>query len=242
MPTQIHIAATPEQVAEDFARYFAQWAEGKPAITLALSGGSTPRMLFRLWATQYRDSIDWKKIHFFWGDERCVPPDDEESNFKMANGLFLSQIDIPAENIHRIRGEAAPEAEARRYAEDILRNVFSRNGLPSFDMILLGMGDDGHTASIFPQQMELLYSEAICGLATHPQSGQQRVTLTGKVINNASEVAFLVSGQEKAGKLEEIIKGKPGSEKYPAAHIEPTEGELHWFVDEAAAERLKQGL
>ncbi len=238
MPTQIHIAETPQQVAEDFARYFAEWVKDKPGATIALSGGSTPKALFRLWAEQYRDSIAWEKVHFFWGDERCVPPDDEESNFKMADDLFLSRIKIPKENIHRIRGEAEPEEEARRYSEEIARCVSSRNGLPSFDMILLGMGSDGHTASIFPHQMDLLSSEAVCGVGIHPESGQRRITLTGNVINNAHEVAFLVTGWEKADKLEAIIKGKKESSNYPAAHIEPTDGGLHWFVDEAAVKGL----
>ena len=239
MPTEIHIAGTAEQVAEDFAQYFADWVEKKPLVTVALSGGSTPKVLFRLWAERYRGRIDWTKVHFFWGDERCVPPDDEESNFKMANGLFLSKIDIPQENIHRIRGEADPAAEARRYAAEIQDTVSIRSGFPAFDMILLGMGGDGHTASIFPHQMELLNADVICGLATHPESGQQRITLTGKVINNASEVVFLVTGQGKAQKVEEIIKGKEGSRRYPAAHMEPINGELHWFTDQAAAARLK---
>ena len=239
MPTQIHIAETAEQVAEDFAHFFAAWVKDKPLVALALSGGSTPQVIFRLWAEQYLESIDWKKVHFFWGDERCVPPDDEESNFKMANDLFLSKIDIPRENIHRIRGEADPAGEARRYAAEIQDTVSIRSGFPAFDMILLGMGADGHTASIFPHQMELLNADVICGLATHPESGQQRITLTGKVINNASEVVFLVTGQGKAQKVEEIIKGKEGSRRYPAAHMEPINGELHWFTDQAAAARLK---
>ena len=239
MPTQIHIAETAEQTAEDIAHFFADWVKDKPLVALALSGGSTPQVIFRLWAEQYLESIDWKKIHFFWGDERCVPPEDKGSNFKMANGLFLSKIDIPQENIHRIRGEADPEEEARRYAAEIQDTVSTRNGFPAFDMILLGMGGDGHTASIFPHQMKLLTADAICGLATHPESGQQRITLTGKVLNNATEVAFLVTGQGKAQKVEEIIKGKEGSSRYPAAHIEPTHGRLHWFVDEAAAAGLR---
>lgn len=238
MPTQIHIAETPQQVAEDFAHYFAGWAKGKPKITVALSGGSTPKVLFRLWAEQYRNNIAWEKVHFFWGDERCVPPDDEESNFKMANDLFFSRVKIPEANIHRIRGEADPEEEARRYSAEITRYVSSRDGLPSFDMILLGMGADGHTASIFPHQMGLLSSDAVCGVATHPESGQKRITLTGNVINNAKEAAFLVTGWEKADRLEEIVKGKENCTDYPAAHIEPTDGGLHWFVDEAAAQGL----
>ncbi|MCB0584746.1 MAG: 6-phosphogluconolactonase [Phaeodactylibacter sp.] len=241
MPTQIHIAETAVQVAEDFAQYFAEWVEDKPRVTLALSGGSTPKVLFRLWAEQYRDSIEWGKVHFFWGDERCVPPDDEESNFKMANGLFLSRIGIPEENIHRIRGESRPEEEARRYAEEIVRFVNARNGMPSFDMILLGMGSDGHTASIFPDQMELLSVETLCAVATHPESGQQRITLTGKVLNNAEEVAFLATGQGKAAMVKKIINGEADSQHFPAAHIEPSQGELHWFIDQDAAEGLKKG-
>ncbi len=239
MARKIHISSTPEGVAHDFAEFFASWLKEKAIVTVALSGGSTPRVLFEHWAEEYKDSIDWSKVHFFWGDERCVPPDDEESNYKMAHELFLSKVDIPEENIHRIKGEAEPVEEARRYAEELLRYVSSRNGFPSFDMVIQGMGEDGHTASIFPDQMELLLTPALCAVAVHPETGQQRITLTGKVLNNATEVVFLVTGKNKAERVEDILGGGGKAREYPAAHIRPEEGGLHWFLDKAAAAKVE---
>ncbi|MCB0569914.1 MAG: 6-phosphogluconolactonase [Phaeodactylibacter sp.] len=230
----LHISSTPGLVAHDFAEYFAEWAAGKPSVHLALSGGSTPRALFRHWAEHYRERIDWSSIHFYWGDERCVPPDDEESNFRMAHKLLLGPLGIPENQIYRIRGEAEPEAEAERYGRLLQQQLPTRHGLPAFDMIMLGMGEDGHTASIFPHQMELLTWPTPCAVAIHPETGQGRVTLTGPVLNNASEVAFLVTGAGKAEKVKEIFTGTDSSRRYPAAHINPKGGKLLWFTDEAA--------
>lgn len=236
-----HIADTPGQVARDFAEFFEQWlAEKKEPVNIALSGGSTPAVLFRLWTETYHDRIDWEQIHFFWGDERCVPPDDEESNFKMANDLFLSAVGVPSCNIHRLRGELPGEAEAGRYGEEIAECLPERDGWPVFDLIMLGMGGDGHTASIFPHQMNLLESEEICALAEHPVSGQERVTLTGKVLNNAREVVFLVTGQSKAEKVSSILNGESGASEYPAAHVNPPHGQLHWFMDQKAAKGVDE--
>jgi 6-phosphogluconolactonase len=235
---QVHISVDADAIASDFAAYFAEWASHQGVINLALSGGSTPKALFRCWAAHYHDSIDWEKIRFFWGDERCVPPDDEESNYRWADELFLSPLGVPQAHIFRIRGEAPPEQEAQRYAQVLQQLLPSRNGLPAFDLILLGMGEDGHTASIFPNQMELLQAPGSCAVAAHPETGQQRITLTGKVINNTQAAVFLAAGAGKAQKVREIIGHLPGSEQYPAAGIHPFEGSLHWFLDEAAAQLL----
>lgn len=223
------------QVAESFAVFLAFWLKQRNRVTIALSGGSTPTLLFRHLAEQYRDRIDWSKVHFFWGDERCVPPDDAESNYGTARELLLQYIAIPAGNIHRIRGEAEPAEEARRYEAEIREFVPNAGNLPAFDLVLLGMGSDGHTASIFPDQMELLEADSLCSVARHPETGQQRITLTGPVINNARQVAFLVTGAGKAEKVEEVIKKKGAWKDYPAAHIDPERGDLYWFLDAEAA-------
>lgn len=234
MKTIYKIYSDPQAVATVFAVFFENWSRESKPFTVALSGGSTPKILFRHLAEKYRDDLDWGSIHFFWGDERCVPPGDEDSNFKMTNEMLLQHIPIPKENIHRIHGEDQPEEEARRYAAEIREFVPVKNGLPAFDLVLLGMGEDGHTASIFPHQMELLHSEKICEAATHPVSGQQRISLTGPVINQAEKVAFLVTGAGKSNIVSEIRHRKGDWESYPAAHIRSA-GTLYWFLDEEAA-------
>jgi 6-phosphogluconolactonase len=234
MKSHQFICPTPDAVAVAFAAHFQKWVvKKKGSYSVALSGGSTPKLLFQHLAEKHRDSIPWEKVHFFWGDERCVPPDDAASNFKMTAETLLRHIDIPQENIHRIRGEAGPVLEAERYAAEILEYVPIKNAWPAFDLVMLGMGEDGHTASIFPHQMELLDSTKICAVAAHPLSGQQRITLTGKVINKADKVAFLITGHSKQ-KVLKAIREKTGHwETYPAAHIR-AEGDLYWFLDASA--------
>ncbi len=227
-----------QSVAQAFADHLVQRLGEKHPFRLVLSGGSTPRLLFQLLAESYRERIDWSRLHLFWCDERCVPPDDEESNYRTARELLLSRVPIPESQVHRIRGEAPPEEEAERYSDLIDKETPRVNGWPRFDLIMLGMGADGHTASIFPDQMQLLDSEAICGLARHPESGQQRVTLTGGVLNNAAEVAFLVTGADKAERVREVLAREGEWKRYPAAHIQPTEGEVLWFLDAAAGREL----
>lgn len=238
MEPNIHIYSDNEAVAAAFAEWFVDWAAAKGKVTVALSGGSTPKALFRILAEQYEEKVDWSKIHFFWGDERCVPPDDDESNYGMTQDLLLRHIDIPMANIHRVKGEDDPEQEATRYGELIEEHVKMEDGYPVFDLILLGMGSDGHTASIFPHQKELLMAESICAVATHPESGQQRITLTGPVINRAQQIAFLVTGASKTDKLRQIIREEGEWFGYPASHIRPLSGKVDWFVDEAAAAEL----
>ncbi|HMQ49657.1 MAG TPA: 6-phosphogluconolactonase [Saprospiraceae bacterium] len=226
----------PKALSLAFAQLFAVWSRLKKPLHVALSGGSTPRLLFELWGSEYLHTIDWSAFHFWWGDERCVPPDHPESNYKMAWGLFLSKLDIPADQIHRIRGEADPEREAKRYAEELATHLPMSNGWPVFDLILLGMGEDGHTASIFPDQIDLFYSQEYCVVAQHPQSGQLRVSFTGGVLNQAQEVAFLVTGAAKATIVSAIFNQQEGWMAYPAALVKARE--LTWYLDDAAAGAL----
>jgi 6-phosphogluconolactonase len=205
----------------------------KQHFTVALSGGSTPGILFRHLAENYRERIPWEQVHFFWGDERCVPPDHPESNFGMTNEALFQHISMPPENIYRIRGEAPEQEEAVRYSTEIQQFVLQENGWPAFDLVLLGIGADGHTASIFPEKMELFKSEKICAVATHPESGQRRITLTGRVISNARKVAFLVTGSSKREVVLEILERRGQWENYPASHVRAAE-DLYWFLDEAA--------
>ena len=222
-------------MAAGFARFLYQYAANQQEVHLALSGGSTPKLLFQLLASESSGQIDWQKVHLYWGDERCVPPDHSDSNFGVVRDLLLDHINIPEANIHRVKGEADPQEEAKRYSKEIRDTLAIQDGWPVFDIILLGMGGDGHTASIFPHQMELLDPPVICEVAQHPESGQQRITLTGRVINNAKEVVFLVTGEGKAEKTGEILNSKGAWESYPAAHIRPNSGQLHWFLDQKAS-------
>ncbi len=227
-----------EAMARAFAEFLAKKSSENESLTIALSGGSTPKALFKILSNDYKDTIDWSKLHFFWGDERMVPPSHEESNFKMTDDLLFSQVSIPESNIHRIKGENELVEEVSRYGKEIEENVGSQNGTPSFDIVMLGMGADGHTASIFPPDIDLINANTICAAGTNPESGQRRVTITGTVINNAKHVCFLVTGAGKAEKIDEIFNQKADYLAYPAAHIKPNAGELIWFMDESASSKL----
>ncbi|MBK5194631.1 MAG: 6-phosphogluconolactonase [Proteiniphilum sp.] len=235
----IEVFNTLNDLNHSFTSWLKELLTEKESITIALSGGSTPKSLFDYWATLPEEEIDWKKIKFFWGDERCVSPTDEESNYKMTKEHLFDFVPVPEDNIFRIMGENDPAAEVLRYGE-ILQDKLERvNGIPTFDIMMLGMGDDGHTASIFPYEMTLWDSVENCVTATHPQSGQKRVSLTGKVINNAKNVVFLVTGENKAEKVKEIISDPDlAAKKYPAARVQPDSGNLHWFIDVKAAQML----
>ncbi len=225
---QLKKFADPQTLAEHFARQLIDWIKERDSLHVALSGGSTPKLLFRILAKE--QDVDWSKVHLYWGDERCVAPDDVESNYKMTKDLLLDRISMPVENIHRIRGEADPEEEAQRYAQLVQDQLPITNGLPVFDLIILGMGGDGHTASIFPHQMELLTAPSNCAVASHPVSGQRRVSLTGRVLNNAKQVAFLITGAGKREVFNEILHRRGVWRSYPTSHIQPA-GELSFYVD-----------
>ena len=202
--------------------------------TIALSGGNTPRALYELLARDYATTIDWNHVHLFWGDERNVPHSDIDSNFRMVKESLLDRTDIPLENVHAvpILKDDTAAAVAIRYAA-VLQDIFGQ-GIPEFDLILLGLGNDGHTASLFPGMSEQEMMNGIV-IATHsPVKPFERISLTLNVINNARNVFFLVAGEEKKQILKAVLADEGNSDsKYPAAHVKPR-GELVWFTDEAA--------
>ena len=240
-PTIKEFKDNPE-VADCFAaelvEMIAELGKSQSKITVSLSGGSTRKLLFSVLAENYADKIEWSKVHFFWGDERMVAPDDEQSNFGEANALLLSKVNIPESNVHRVLGESEPVAECARYETEIEKHVEKdEQGVPAFDILMLGMGSDGHTASIFPHEMEFLTSQRICELATHPESGQKRVSVTGKVLNAAKNLVFLVTGAGKADVLAEIINQTGAFESYPTSFVKPASG-VTFYIDKAAGAKL----
>lgn len=239
MNPNLHVFNSPEELAHELADKLIALLAKHPhqAFHIALSGGKTPNLLFSVLADRYAVSSVWKDVHFWWVDERMVPPYDPESNYGTAHELLFSRINIQKENIHRIKGENNPEEEALSYAQQIREKVFLSDDWPVFNLILLGMGDDGHTASIFPDQMHLLQSSHICKVAVHPQSKQKRVTLTGQTINAGSKVWFIVTGASKADKLKAIFTNSLDAMALPAAHIKPLHAELKWYVDQEAAKQ-----
>jgi len=229
-----------DRLAQDFRKAVENKSKAGEMIFIALSGGKTPRIFFDVLAKPpYLGEIPWEKVNLFWGDERCVPPDDPESNYKMANDSFISKVNIPDDNVHRIIGENPPELEVNRYAKEIQTNLpDEKNVFPVFDWIFLGMGDDGHTASLFPNSLTLHEKTDICVIAEHPSTGQKRISLSLPVINNARRVSFLVTGKDKAPVLKEILEKGATLLPYPASKISPTDGLLEWYIDKAAAPEL----
>jgi 6-phosphogluconolactonase len=221
-------------------------SEGR--FTIALSGGGTPKPLYQLLATPpYKQKIDWKKVLVFFGDERCVPPDDAHSNFKMARLALLDHVDIPAENIFRMRGEDDPERAANEYAEDLEKNFAQSTDETEateprirFDLILLGIGDNAHTASLFPGLPGVMeHSRWV--LAQYVEVvGMWRLTFTPVVINAARNVAFLVAGADKAPVVKSIVEGPYNPIVKPAQIVKPTHGELYWLLDQGAAAQLQR--
>ncbi|MFZ2339375.1 MAG: 6-phosphogluconolactonase [Bacteroidales bacterium] len=224
---------TAAALADDLARLINLSVQDRP-FTIALSGGSTPKLLFQALAARHRDSVDWRKVRLFWVDERCVPPDDPESNYGMTRDALLEKIEIAPGCVHRMRGEEDPDSEAVRYSKVIERSVVRKNDLPVFDVVLLGLGEDGHTASIFPGNESLFSAGETCVVAVNPYSGQKRITITGRIINNAGMVIFLVSGKKKAGIVQKINHGG-GKAEYPAGYVKPVDGKVIWYLDDEAA-------
>ncbi len=215
------------------------------SVAVALSGGSTPHPLYALLASErYSQRIDWPGVHIFWGDERCVPPDSPQSNYRMARETLLDVVPIPASNVHRIHGEEDPEKAAVAYEKE-LRTFFGVNaagGSPrlGFDVILLGMGDNGHTASLFPGLSAVTEKKRWVMAQYVEVVSMWRITLTPVVINAAKNIIFIVSGTEKAERVRDVLEGPVQPERLPAQAIKPVTGRLLWLVDKAAAGRLKR--
>lgn len=200
---------------------------------MAVSGGNTPKKLFARLAGSQEKITNWNALQLFWVDERCVPPDNEQSNYRMIRETLLDKISLSEKRIHRMKGEEEPGAEAVRYGDLVASAIPRKDSIPAFDLILLGMGADGHTASIFPGSTDLFESGKHCEVSVHPETGQTRITLTGRVLNNARHVIFMVSGSDKAEMLLNVLKGE-GSTHFPAALVRPVHGTLEWFIDQDA--------
>ena len=240
---EVRIFEDAAEVAEAAANKFIELAREAIAesgrFTVALAGGSTPKRAFELLAREsYRQQLDWSKVHVFFGDERTVPPDDAESNYRMANETLLSRVNLPPENIHRINGVGDAVANALLY-EDELRTFFNDAAWPRFDLVLLGMGDDGHTASLFPGTKALNEQEAWFAANWVSKLDTYRITLTLPAINHAAHILFLVTGESKAESLKDVLDGaQTAAERLPAQLIKPLDGSLRWFIDRAAATLL----
>lgn len=255
MPTgnrEIRILADARELshaaAEEFVRRAEDAVRTRGIFTVALSGGSTPRPMYRLLASDeeasLRDRAPWGRIHVFWSDERHVPPDHPDSNYRAAHEAMLVRLPIPPENLHRIRAEDPDAARAAAAYEQELRTFFfprrmTVEALPRFDLVLLGLGPDGHTASLFPGTDAIREETRFVAAPWVEQLQAHRITLTPPVLNNAGCVVFLVGGEEKAEALQAVLEGAYQPERFPAQLIRPTLGRLLWLVDRAAARLLR---
>lgn len=240
--TEIKIFNNTDELSEFLGSYWKQKVdelENDKFYSIALSGGNTPIRIFNYLSENFRDKINWNKIKFFWGDERCVPPSDNDSNYKLANDYLFKNVILDEANIFRIKGESDPIEEAKSYSKILEDNLPNVKGYPKLDFILLGLGEDGHTASIFPHEIKLFNSTNFCEVATHPVSGQKRITITGNIINNAETVVFVAIGKSKAEKVFEILNKSEASNKYPASLVKPKSGNLIWSLDKESAEMIE---
>lgn len=227
--------------AGEIVRVYRAAIASRGRFTIALSGGSTPKKLYALLATEkFQAAFDWQKVQFFFGDERDVPPDTEESNFRMANDVLFSKIEIAKENIHRFLTESGDAKTVAEKMETELREFFrlNENEFPRFDLILLGMGADGHTASLFPETAALKENKKIVVENYVEKLQTFRLTFTVPTINNARSVIFLVAGEDKAEALREVLEGAPNPEKFPSQFVKPENGRLLFLLDEKAARLL----
>jgi 6-phosphogluconolactonase len=223
--------------ADLFTQMAADCAESQGRFSVALSGGSTPKGMFSLLASDaYRSRIDWNKVHLFWGDERSVPPDHKDSNYRMANESMISKVPVPPENVHRMHAEESDIDAAAADYEALLRRHFNlkEGQFPRFDLLLLGMGDDGHTASLFPGTKALSEKARIVVPNWVEKFNTNRVTLTAPAINNARVILFMAAGEGKRGPLKEVLTGQRNPNLYPSQLIDAVDGKVIWMVDDAA--------
>jgi 6-phosphogluconolactonase len=244
---EIRKLTTPQELfsaaAEEVVRAAEESVAARGRFTIALSGGSTPKGLFNLLATNARSVLPWDRMFFFWGDERHVPPTDPDSNYRMAEEAMLSKIPVAAGNVFRVPAENPDAGAAAEAYEQTLRKFFQLEPgqLPRFDLILLGMGPDGHTASLFPGTAALQEKSRLVVANWVDKLKTSRLTLTLRVLNAARCVAFLVSGTDKAEALKAVLEGDAPGEQYPSKLVRPTDGKLIWLVDRAAASGLSSG-
>src|SRR5262249_2539250 len=228
--------------ATEFVRQAQEAVQAKGAFTVALSGGSTPKNLYALLAddSALRATIPWDKVHFFWGDERHVPPDHPDSNYRMAHEALLSKVPALPANVYRIKGEYPEASHAADEYDQTLRKFFglAAGRFPRFDLLLLGMGPDGHTASLFPGTAALHESARLVVANWVEKFHSHRITLTPPVLNNAASIIFLVSGEEKADPLRSVLQGEEQPERFPSQSISPAQGTVLWLVDRPAARLL----
>ncbi|MDX2032319.1 MAG: 6-phosphogluconolactonase [Blastocatellia bacterium] len=242
---RVEVYADAAELAREAARRFAALAgtfiANRGRFTVALSGGSTPRAMFTLLAAPpFSDALAWRAIHLFWGDERCVPPDHPDSNYRMTRETLLDRVPLPPENVHRIPAEDPdPARAAERYAET-LRHAFGEDA-PRFDLLFLGMGADAHTASLFPGTAALHNNDRIVVAQYVEKLQAHRLTLTARTINHANNILFLVAGADKAPALQAVLEGPRDIDTFPSQLIAPDAGTLTWMVDEAAAGQLSVG-
>lgn len=233
---EIKVLPTPDALASEGAERFANLAteaiEQRGRFSVALSGGHTPEKMFQLLAQDpYRSRVPWEKVEIFFGDERCVPPDSVESNYRTANESLLRKVPIPGDNVYRMRGEIDPNAAAIEYGQ-LLKEKFGVGGL---DLIFLGMGPDGHTASLFPGTEALKEARHRCVANYVPKLSAWRITMTAPFINRAGTVLFLVGGADKAQRVSEVLEGPADTERLPSQLIRPQPGMLVWLLDAGAA-------
>lgn len=225
------------QIGRYTGRMLVNLTHQEKPVYIAISGGSTPQDIFDLLVMEFSDAINWSMIHLFWVDERCVAPDHEQSNYGMTYRHLLSKVPVPKNQVYRIKGELPPVDALSLYIQNLQQVIPESDGIPLFDLILLGMGDDGHTASIFPHEITLWSSPNLCEIAHHPETGQKRITLTGKVINHAKSIIFLVTGTKKSSTVQAIFQPKNAQPLYPASLVNPTKSK--WLIDKDAAQLIE---
>ena len=226
--------------AELFIERAAHSAAERNQFLVALNGGSTPNRLFQLLATEFHGNVDWSKVHVFWGDERCVPPEDPGSSYGQARDMLLSHVPVPQANIHRVKGELDPAAASDDYARVLKEFASPPLDWPRFDLVYLGMGEDGHTASLFPGSPVDVSEPTLPVTAQYQDRPANRVTLTPVVFNSARMIVFMATGEKKAQTFAEVLSDRYNPERYPAQRIRPDPGTLTWLVDKAAAGKLPE--
>ena len=240
---KLHIYKNKEKLGEELATWMcdliSSTLQNQEFFTLVISGGETPKILFKkLASAEFKEKINWKRVYIFWGDERAVPYKDERNNAAMAYKILIDHVDIPPANVHIMRTDIEPLFAAKEY-EKILHTYFD-NTTKSFDLVLLGMGDDGHTLSLFPGPAIFKEHENWVNAVYNEEQQMYRITLMPLIVNRASHIVFMVYGAKKTTILKQVIEGKYMPAKLPAQIIKPVNGELHWFLDEAATKELSK--